>query len=175
MDPRRFDALARALAAALPRRFLLGGLAGATGLAAAGRPQQERGKKRNKPKKNAFGCLDVGKKCNGKNAKCCSGVCKGKRPRRGEKDKSNCAAHNAGGCRAGDDSLRGDQVPCGVVGICLRTTGKASFCGVSGLECGDCRKDAECTARLGPGAACVVDPNCPTDPATMCRGADPTT
>ncbi len=175
MDPRRFDALVRALGAALPRRFLLGGLAGAAGLAAAGGQRAARAKKRNKPKNNAFGCLSVGKPCNGKDRKCCSGICKGKRPRKGEKDKSNCVAHNVGGCRAGQDSLRGDQVPCGVVGICLRTTGKASFCGVSGLECGDCRKDAECVGRLGPGAACVDDPNCPTDPAATCRGADPTT
>jgi hypothetical protein len=175
MDPQRFDALARALGTVLPRRFLVGAAAGALGLAVPGSPRPAQAKKRNKPKKNAFGCLNVGKKCNGKDRKCCSGICKGKRPRKGKKDKSTCVAHNVGGCQAGQDSNRGEQVPCGVVGICLRTTGKASFCGVSGLECGDCRKDSECVGRLGPGAACVDSPGCTTDPATMCRGADPTT
>jgi hypothetical protein len=178
MDGPHFDTLVRALGAAPPRRLLLRRLAMAGGLAVTGRSRTTRAKQRHnhkKPKKNAFGCLSVGKPCNGKNNKCCSGICKGKRPRKGKKDTSNCVAHNVGGCQAGQDAEQGVQVTCGVAGVCVRTTGNASFCALSGNQCGDCRKDTECEAQLGPGAACIDAPGCGTDPATICRFADPTT
>ena len=52
-------------------------------------PRPEK-KKNKKPKNNAFGCLNVGQACNGKNDKCCSGICDGKKPKKGKKDKSKC-------------------------------------------------------------------------------------
>jgi hypothetical protein len=112
-------------------------------------------RRRSKAKPNTFGCLDVGQACAGKNSKCCSGICQGKKPRKGRRDKSRCAAHNTGGCLPTQDTCLGTGQACGENGACTRTTGKASFCGVDGA-CSACQRDADCQALLGPGAACVV-------------------
>lgn len=170
-----FDWLTRSLAESRSRRGALRGFAAALGLAttlvpAIAETKKHRNKK--KPKKNAFGCLDIGKKCNGKNTKCCSGICKGKRPKKGKKDKSQCVAHNAGPCRDDEDSCLQGEIQCGTGdtdAICLRTTGKASFCGLDdGGGCVDCARDTDCEPQFGPGAACVVCDDCQATGGTAC-------
>jgi hypothetical protein len=154
MDATGFDRLTRTLAHGLSRR----GLAGALGLVVAAIPGLAAAKKRRKKKlkKNQFGCVDVGKACRGKDSVCCSGICQGKKPKKGKKDKSTCAAHDVLDCAPGANSCDLGEIPCGTNGVCLQTTGKASFCGTQVGECAVCRKDTDCEAVFGPGAACVV-------------------
>jgi hypothetical protein len=173
LDNQLFDRLARRLAAALSRRQ-----AAALLLSAAVPPPlwlasrtTAKNKKRNKPKKNEFGCLDVGKKCNGKNSKCCSGICKGKRPRKGKKDKSKCVAHNVLECQLGEDTCLLDSIRCGTdtSSHCFRTTGKAGFCGaIDTGVCIQCARDTDCEPTFGPGAACVACPDCGLAVTTAC-------
>jgi hypothetical protein len=175
MDPTHFDRLTRSLTDASSRRVLLGGLATALSLAALRRPgpaTAKKKRKKNKIKRNAFGCVDVGQSCRGNDALCCSGICQGKKPKKGKKDKSRCVAHNALDCQAGADSCAGQAVPCGTAGACTITTGAASFCSATGDgACVTCQKDADCEASRGPGAACIVCPgNCP-DTTTACFAA----
>lgn len=103
MDGDRFEALAR-LVTASSRRGALRCLAGAV-LALGWVTRRPAGglarKRKRKPAFNAFGCVPVGKPCRGKNGVCCSGVCQGKKPKKGKPDRSRCAAHNTGGGRAG--------------------------------------------------------------------------
>src|SRR5215211_8922662 len=102
MDGSRFDTWTR-------RRFGLasGGMATALlGLGLAGRdPTRLTAKQRHKRRKslvfNAFGCLNVDKPCRGWNDLCCSGICAGKKPKKGKPDKSRCVAHDTGGCQPG--------------------------------------------------------------------------
>jgi hypothetical protein len=165
----RFDAWTR-------RQFGLaaGGLAAALLGIAPGTDTDARKKKRKKkkPQVNTFGCLDVGKACSGNDALCCSGVCQGKKPKKGKKDTSRCIAHNALDCQAGANSCAGGTVPCGTAGACVVTTGTASFCSATGDgDCVACQTDADCEASRGPGAACIVCPgNCP-DTTTACFAA----
>jgi hypothetical protein len=157
MDGLRFDALIRSLTGS--RRLLLGG-----GLAIAGgwlsgphiaiRARKKRGK-RSRLKRNAFGCVNDGGQCRGKDAHCCSGMCEGKRRK---KDRSRCVAHNIDDCPDGADSCLEEIVGC-TNGFCYQTTGQASFC-ASGGVCFDCRRDADCEPVTGPGAACGVCSNC---------------
>jgi hypothetical protein len=161
MDANRFDDLARSLTVAPSRRRLVGGFAAlALGQAALLRPSIGVARKRKKKiKTNQFGCIDVGGKCYGKDAKCCSGDCNGSGKR------SKCAARNEGGCSR-DDSSCPVSVPCGLDGNCYRTTGKAGFCGNPGLcDCGPCKKDKDCEAEFGPGAACIL---CISDTEKSC-------
>lgn len=165
MDATLFDRLTRRLAYSTSRQGLIHGLSTALGLSLTAThfpgSADAKNKQRKKPKKNEFGCLDVGKACNGKNSKCCSGICKGKRPKKGKKGKSKCIAHNVGSCQADQDSCSGVEIPCGTGATCFRTTGKASFCaGEEAGECVVCEKDTDCEAVFGVGAACVVCPNC---------------
>src|SRR5262245_47498186 len=110
---------------------------------------------------NQFGCLDVGAKCYGKDALCCSGICEG------PKAKSRCVGHHVGGCQAGafpgscGGSSEFDSCPDGPASLtCFTTTGNAGFCGhFYSHECSDCVKDADCPGDFGP-AACVL---CPGD------------
>jgi hypothetical protein len=161
MDASRFDALARSLIQGASRRGLLRGL-GAAALSAVvlRRPWSAAAKKKPKKKlkKNAFGCVDVGKACRGKDSVCCSGICQGKKPKKGKKDKSRCVAHDVLDCAPGADNCGGVPFNCGpqLNGVCLQTTGKASFCADPSLECLACKKDTDCVASEGPGAACVV-------------------
>lgn len=157
MDADRFDNALRVLATASPRRHLLFSLVSAISMAVTRLPDEAHAKKRKKPKPNSFGCLDVGKHCRGKDGKCCSGVCRGKRPKKDKKDRSKCVAHNVGVCQAGQDSCAAVDFPCGDNGLCYQTTGKASFCGaIIGTGCADCTKDTDCELGSGLGAACVL-------------------
>jgi hypothetical protein len=154
MDATRFDDLTRSLIATPSRRRLVRGLAAAVlaqgTLLGPGAGVGTARKRKNKLKKNQFGCVDVGGKCYGKDAKCCSGICDGNGKR------SKCAAHNEGSCTRDDNSCL-ESVSCGVGGECYRTTGKAGFCGNSGTcDCDPCKKDKDCEAEHGEGAACIV-------------------
>lgn len=152
---------------AAPRRAVLAGLAGIlpawalpeVQTAQAKKNKKKRRNKQNKPKNNSFGCLNVGQHCNGKDSKCCSGICQGKRPKKGKKDKSACVAHNVGPCQDAFDVCAGVAVPCsaGNLGGCFKTTGNAPFCGVGDTPCVLCRRDDDCVQLgFGPGSACVV-------------------
>ena len=164
MDADHFDAVLRSLSVGSTRRLVLRGLAGALFAREtarhAGVAHAKKGKKRKKPLSlNQFGCVKVGAKCRGKDDVCCSGICEGKKPKKGEKDKSKCVAHNTGGCSFGQDSCF-VPIPCGVASgsTCFRTTGDGSICGVGAAgTCADCKKDQDCVAAgYGPGAACVI-------------------
>lgn len=180
MDATRFDRLTRLVTDASSRRDLLRGLAGATlgtaairlpGSADAKKKQEKHKKKRKKPMLNAFGCLNVGQACGGNSDRCCSGICQGKRPKKGKKDRSTCAAHNVGVCTATQDACAGGSLSCGANATCYRTTGNASFCGTAfGASCTACAKDTDCEGEFGPGAACLRCANCP-DPGTLCTAA----
>jgi len=157
VDHRRFIALPRSLRALPSRRTLLRRLAGA-GLSLSLLPTLEgeamkkrrRKRKNNRPKLNQFGCVDVGGHCFGNDAHCCSGICEG------TGKSSRCVAHHELGCPADDDTCS-ESVPCGTNGICYRTTGKAGVCARDAFcDCAPCRKDTDCEAQFGPGAACVV-------------------
>jgi hypothetical protein len=176
LDGKTFDAAIRQLATRLSRRGLLGAASALTlGIAAARATdgiEARKRKNRTRAKKlqlNAFQCVDVGGKCRGSDANCCSGVCQGKKPKKGQKDKSTCIAHDVGGCQAGQDVCVGDAVLCpnASTGTCFRTTGNASFCGLKG-DCVACRKDADCVAEFGEGAACVPCGNSCIDTVTAC-------
>ncbi|MCA9879990.1 MAG: hypothetical protein KC442_19480 [Thermomicrobiales bacterium] len=139
------------LAGLLPAWLVLGPL--------ATQAKKKHKKKRNKPQNNAFGCLNVGQHCNGKDSKCCSGVCDGKKPKKGKKDKSTCVAHNVGPCQDAFDVCAGVAVPCSLnnQGGCFKTTGNAPFCAAGNSDCTPCKRDADCVALgFGFGAACVV-------------------
>ena len=154
MDAIRFDDLTRSLTTDTSRRRLVRGFAAAVlaqvTLLGPGLGDSAARKRKNKIKKNTFGCVDVGKTCYGKDARCCSGICDG----RGKQSK--CAAHDQGGCTQNDNSCL-ESVPCGVGGECYRTTGKAGFCGnPATCDCDPCKKDKDCEAEHGAGAACIV-------------------
>ena len=169
MAPARFDVLARALIA-VPRRVLLRRAAISLGLSALDPPLVGRAKK--KPTPNPYGCLNVGRPCRGKAARCCSGICRGKKPKKGTKDKRKCAPHNTGGCTVAQDSCAVEQnVPCLSNGVCTRTTGAANFCARLGVgTCMACGKDADCYL-MGPGAACIVCPFACPQTTTACFAA----
>ena len=171
MDATRFDSLARFLTAGSSRRYLMRGL-GALGLGfgAARFPETASGKKtrkkRKKLKRNAFGCVNVGGKCRGKDRVCCSGICNGKKPKKGKKDRSRCVAHNVLDCQPGQGTCGFGA--CGTSGACYRTTGQAGFCASNG-DCVSCRKDADCDAMgFGPGAACILCEGCGGVSDTAC-------
>ena len=168
MDGSRFDDLTRALTASPSRHRLVRGFAAAVLAQAAllgPDPGDGAARKRRKKKfkKNTFGCVDVGKKCYGKDARCCSGICDGNGKR------SKCAAHNEGSCTRNDNSCL-EPFLCGVDGECYRTTGKAGFCGRIGTcDCDPCKKDKDCEAEFGAGAACIV---CITNSVDDCVGVN---
>lgn len=170
MDSARFDGMTRALVGR-SRRRVLGGLAGALGLASIAVPGGEARKKKRKTKPtvvfNQYGCVDVGKACGGNNANCCSGICQtipGKKRKHGKKRKATsvCVAHNVDTCPTGDNySCAGDNTPlcAGLKGSCLQTTGRGAFCASitfpSDPFCSPCKKDIDCQGQFGPGAACI--------------------
>jgi hypothetical protein len=165
MDQHRMLTLTRALARVPSRRDVLRGLAGVgLGFGAFRLPDATGAKKRSKkPPLNAFGCLNVGQKCRGKDSTCCSGHCQGKKPKKGQKDKSTCIAHNTGGCTVERSAcFTGNQSSlCGPQAVCLATTGNAPFCAAATFtqeaNCRVCRTDQDCEAAgFGLGAACVV-------------------
>ncbi len=156
MDADRFDALTRSLTEHTPRRRLIAGLIVAPGLLAAGASNGAAAKNRKKKlKRNEFGCVNVGGKCRGRDKNCCSGICRGKKPEKGEKDNSRCVAHDAQGCQAGqiEGFCGGTNVNCttsnGNSGKCNTTTGNAGYCADSGdCSAGPCKKDADCIPRF---------------------------
>jgi hypothetical protein len=168
MEPTHFDHFARAISSSTSRRALLNRISAAGMLAAlthfGTRPASADARKKHKkhdkkkqpiPALNTYGCLDVGQACRGNHALCCSGICQGKKPKKGKPDRRTCAAHDAGSCTAGQDSCVQGLIPCGTTGLCVQTTGKGDFCGTIGI-CAVCQKDEDCVATKGPGAACVV-------------------
>jgi hypothetical protein len=167
MDQHHLSPLTRALISVPSRRDVLRGLAGVGfGLGVYRLPEGTEAKKKGKkkPKKNAFNCLAVGQKCAGRDGKCCSGICQGKRPKKGKQDKSKCVTHNAGICIAEADSCTaGVEVPCNPTNpscFCTLTTGNAGFCaafsGGPAGHCRVCRKDTDCEPEFGEGAACLL-------------------
>jgi hypothetical protein len=170
MDSSQFDQFTRSLTGS--RRSLLGGSlalgAGWRGVSNsnAKKARKHRGKKV-KLRRNAFGCVDVGAACQGNSANCCSGICEGKKPKKGKKDTSVCVGHDdAGVCFADSDSCTvGGAVPCNPGKpkcFCQLTTGNAAFCGdFTDVDdypdiCRICSKDIDCEPEFGPGAACLV-------------------
>ena len=168
MDALRFDAWTR-------RRFgmvAVGTIAALLGHGATPpHSAQAKGKdKKRKLKRNEYGCVEVGGRCRGRDSVCCSGVCAGKKPKQGEKDKSRCKAHDTGtiesgdrGCLAGDDSYGPGDTLCTTsageeFAKCWRTTGNAGFCGLDSADV-PCRKDTDCVDACGQGAACIVVPD----------------
>jgi hypothetical protein len=170
MDVVRFDALTRTLGAGASRRGILGGVLAALGLGALA-PADGAAKKKNtkKAKKNAFGCLNVGQQCRGKDRKCCSGICQGKKPKLGKRDRSKCVAHDESTCQPGQQAQEcGGAIgvlcttTAGQPGQCSTTTGNAPYCFADG-DCFPCKRDSDCEGVCGPQAACI---QC----ATTCSG-----
>jgi hypothetical protein len=176
MDTTRFDLLVRSLASGSSRRAILGQTIVATlGLGGGFVSRSTHGKSRKKKlARNAFGCVDVGKPCRGKDSACCSGVCQGKKPKKGKKDKSRCVAHDTRGCREFDDSCGPGDTFCTTssgyeFAKCFHTTGNAGYC-AQGVACVPCTRDTDCIDACGAGAACVICPDgCPGS-ETMCVG-----
>jgi hypothetical protein len=118
-----------------------------------------------------------GKACRGKDGNCCSGICQGKNPKRGKKDKSRCVAHDSSTCQAGDNGeICGglENVSCttstGDPGLCHTTTGNAGYC-PSFLQCAVCQRDSDCEEIFGAGAACLLCGGCAE--GTICGGLGP--
>lgn len=145
---------------------LVGGLLEGEAKSADQRRKRRRRKnrKRNKPQANAFGCLNVGDRCDGTDLQCCSGICQKQKGGKGKPRKAFCVAHGEGGCRPDQDAcdnLDSAANQCDVDGLCFRTTGQAGFCAQIGAgQCVACSRDLECEAALGFGAACVVCEEC---------------
>lgn len=151
MDADRFDALARTLnGAASSRRTAVAGLA-ALGLAAGHVPARAT-RRRRKVRRNAFGCVNVGRFCRSAD-QCCSGIC------RGNKGKRKCRAHDTGGCALADNFCAGGNGnDCAPGCVCNVTTGKAPHCGPTVFcPAAECQRDADCGE---PGAACIPPVNC---------------
>lgn len=192
MHAARFDRLTRMVSSLSSRRALMRALSAVSAIAALPAPDilaaKSVGKtKQKKPKlqRNQYGCVAVGGACRGRDRHCCSGRCQGKKPKRGRADKSHCVAHHAGtiedgsrGCLPGDDSYGPGETLCTTnageeFAQCWLTTGDAGYCGF-GAACipGGCRKDADCLAPCGAGAACVVLPDYCQGIDTVCFGIE---
>jgi hypothetical protein len=169
MDAARFDRLARSPRVGSTRRRLLRLAAVILGVGTAKHEPDLIAAKKNKNKRlrrNAFGCVDVGGKCRGNSANCCSGICQGKKPKRRKKDKSRCVAHDQTTCLSGQTepgcggtALVGCETTAGRGGICFTTTGNAGVCAAD-THCSPCRKDADCIGVCGPQSACVPCAGC---------------
>jgi hypothetical protein len=167
MDTHHFDHLMLTLSLVLSRR----GLTGALGLATIGLPsladaKKKKRKKSKKIKRNAFGCVDVGGFCKN-SGQCCSGLCQGK------KGKKRCQAHDGSTCQASDDLCLDEKVGCvttaGEQGVCVRTTGNASYCEAD-VVCFPCGQDTDCQPICGAAAACIRCKLCPDEGGTACGG-----
>ena len=156
MDGHGFDLLTKRLALLTTRRqgfrtVLAGaGVAGLLGL---------------ETEDAAAACGGAGKRCK-KGNQCCSGICQGKKPKKGKKDRSVCVAHHEDICTAAHRACTGDPRPnCNPdhpQATCFRTTGQAGYCGLDVIPaCIPCRKDTDCHEPLGEGSACVVCSACP--------------
>lgn len=166
MDAARFDALSRVLSGSASRRGFLGRVLTVLGLGtpplAVGAAQRKHRKQ--KLQRNQFGCVNVGGKCRGKDGNCCSGICNGKKPKKGERDKSKCAGHDASTCLAGQDTCAGTFFPCpnsnSPFARCVITTGNAPYC-AGDVTCRTCARDTDCPPEeFESGAACIVCSDC---------------
>lgn len=189
MDDTRLDDLARSLSGSRSRRAalvaLLGGVGVLPSLAGVAESKKSTKKTRKKPLRlNGFGCVNVGGQCRGNSANCCSGICSGKKPRKGARDKSTCLAHDQSTCQPGQVapgcSSLADPLPgvactssAGKPGDCNTTTGNAGYCRGGGL-CVACKRDADCVSTCGPQAACITcDRACAAQGlTTQCVGPD---
>src|SRR5688500_16952446 len=174
----RFPAVTQTLARLPTRRDIVRGLAGAglglaglrlSGLAGAKQKharskRKKKNRKRPQPVVNQYGCLEVGQPCKGDSTRCCSGVCEGKKPKKGKKDTRRCVAHGTGTCE--QDQLTLCEVynpapaPCNNAAcVCVRTTADSSFCGTTAVgvsDCAACQRDSDCQALgFAAGSACV--------------------
>ncbi len=180
MNAKCFDHLTRNVPAMSTRRGLLRALMFGSGLAAVRAPETLPAKAKNgkeKLKRNGFGCVNVDGACRGRNSVCCSGICDGKKPKKGEKDKSRCLGHHQGICTPADRGCSDDVPrPCNPdrpFAFCSRTTGHAGFCGDDVINgCIPCQKDADCVRQVGQGAACVVCQGCPGGATCALPGID---
>jgi hypothetical protein len=161
-----FDRLARFLISRVNRRRVGHGL-GATLVGLSG-IHASTGAKTRKLERNQYGCVNVGNPCRGRDGVCCSGICKGRKPKRGEKDRSRCVAHDADVCEGGEHTpgCGGTAVACttstGASGRCMTTTGNAGYCGEGfSYVCNPCRRDADCQRDAGPESACIRCTACP--------------
>ena len=153
-----------------------GVLASRLGSVAAAKERKKDRKRQPVLQRNSFGCVDVGKPCKGNDDNCCSGVCAGKKPKKGKKDTSRCVAHDENSCLAGQNAVEcggAASVACttsfGADGTCVITTGKAPYCGTGGV-CLLCTKDEDCLEVCQQGAACVpCAAECPQT-GTICLG-----
>jgi hypothetical protein len=169
MDAAAFDAVLRSLTVESSRRGVLRGLVVIVAAVAPSLPAVARAKRR--LGRNEFGCVNAGRHCRGKNGVCCSGICRGRKPKKGKKDRSRCVAQDERGCRAGQQI-----VPCGgttatlcttssgASGVCGTTTGSAGFC-VQGFVCSSCTSDDQCQPSPDPKAACIRCATCPNGAA----------
>jgi hypothetical protein len=178
-----FDRLLRSATDLVTRRGIARTLAG-LGLSAifggdAAKEVSAKKKHRKKPTLNRFGCVDVGNPCRGNDALCCSGICEGKKPKKGKRDRSRCVGHHVDICQPGQLSIPcggSDEttvlctLPNGEPGLCERTTGNASYCAGSFNVCAPCGNDADCHAVCGAGAACITCAGCAE--GTACVGLD---
>jgi hypothetical protein len=161
MDGTRFDHLTQAFSLTWVRRGVLQGLAAALGVVTMRPLVGQARKRKQKLKRNALGCVNVGGRCRGNHSVCCSGVCQGPKPKKGAKDTSRCLAHDASTCQVGQNACGGPQVSCitstgQTSGVCYTTTGNAPYCGaLDAGNCVRCTKDAECIPICGERAACV--------------------
>jgi hypothetical protein len=183
MDGAHFDRLTRSISVDASRRVLLQFAAAMLGLAPL-LPKASVAKKDKKKKKklrfNEFGCVNVGGKCRGNSDNCCSGICQGKKPKKGKKDKSRCVGHDEGTCLPGQTPTScggSESIACvaggGADGQCFTTTGNAAYCSDEG-DCFPCKKDADCIGVCGAGAACVrCAAACAETGGTACLGATP--
>ncbi len=176
MDQQRLTTWTSSVRSLPSRRDVLRGLAGAgLGLGSlrlsndvvaekhTRKLKKDKKKKRSQAVVNQYGCLNVGQPCRGDSTRCCSGICQGAAPKKGKPDTSRCVAHNTSICKVTSDSCTtGLPVRCHATDpyrICLRTTGNAGFCAENPAgepRCRNCRRDTDCQAEFGPGAACVV-------------------
>jgi hypothetical protein len=170
MDNQRFDAWTKALTAdqTSRRTTLLSMSSAALGVLLArfsdnaiAKKRKNKKKRKKKLKKNEFGCVDIGGKCRGSDGACCSGVCQGKKPKKGKKDKSVCVDHNVGGCTLDRDICvtgDGQESACGTAAVCAQTTGNAAFCASQeNVDCRICSTDRDCEAQGFPiGSACII-------------------
>jgi hypothetical protein len=158
VDADHFDSLTRLVSTVgASRRHLAVAVAGLVSFSAL--PAQTRPLKRKPLQFNKFGCVNVGNPCRGRNGVCCSGICQGRAPKKGQKDRSRCVAHDTGGCTLNDNFCAGgEDNRCATGCICNNTTGKAPHCGGSSFcPSVECKKDADCGE---PGAACIPPINC---------------
>jgi hypothetical protein len=189
VDQNRFGALTRLMTTGPSRREVMRGLAGAgLGLGILRLPGLAKAKKKHKkapqPVLNEFGCLDVGQPCRGNSALCCSGVSKGKKPKKGKPDKRVCAAHHTGNCTPQRAIC---EVEAPVLSLCdlpsdtshcVHTTGNAVFCGsllgfTESIHCRACAKDSDCLAfGFAPGSACAILAGSVCDEGAVCASTE---